>query len=85
MVRIAWSGRVHQEAALVRMVAPAWIPGPIHYSRCRSKRQHWLRSRQRCGLCVPIENSIDGSMLPTLDSLAIGVRLQVFAEEQRDV
>ncbi|WP_272871594.1 prephenate dehydratase domain-containing protein, partial [Mycobacterium tuberculosis] len=30
--------------------------------------------------CVPIENSIDGSVLPTLDSLAIGVRLQVFAE-----
>lgn len=35
--------------------------------------------------CVPIENSIDGSVLPTLDSLAIGVRLQVFAETTLDV
>ena len=30
--------------------------------------------------CVPIENSIDGSVTPTLDSLAIGSPLQVFAE-----
>jgi prephenate dehydratase len=30
--------------------------------------------------CVPIENSIEGSVLPTLDSLATGAPLQVFAE-----
>jgi prephenate dehydratase len=30
--------------------------------------------------CVPIENSIDGSVMPTLDSLAIGAPLQIFAE-----
>jgi prephenate dehydratase len=30
--------------------------------------------------CVPIENSIDGSVMPTLDSLAIGTALQIFAE-----
>lgn len=35
--------------------------------------------------CVPIENSIDGSVLPTLDSLAIGSPLQVFAELTLDV
>jgi prephenate dehydratase len=35
--------------------------------------------------CVPIENSIDGSIMPTLDSLAIGTPLQVFAELTLDV
>src|SRR6185312_12034048 len=30
--------------------------------------------------CVPIENSIDGSILPTLDSLATGAPLRLFAE-----
>lgn len=35
--------------------------------------------------CVPIENSIEGSVLPTLDSLASGPPLQVFAELTLDV
>jgi prephenate dehydratase len=35
--------------------------------------------------CVPIENSIDGSVMSTLDSLAIGAPLQVFAELTLDV
>jgi prephenate dehydratase len=35
--------------------------------------------------CVPIENSIDGSVMPTLDSLAGGSPLQVFAETTLDV
>ena len=35
--------------------------------------------------CVPIENSIDGSVLPTLDSLATGAPLQIFAELTLDV
>lgn len=35
--------------------------------------------------CVPIENSIEGSVLPTLDSLAAGTPLQVFAELTLDV
>lgn len=35
--------------------------------------------------CVPIENSIEGSVLPTLDSLAIGSPLQVYAELTLDV
>jgi len=30
--------------------------------------------------CVPIENSIDGSVLPTMDTLAVGPPLQVFRE-----
>ncbi|CAN3131448.1 prephenate dehydratase [Mycobacterium sp. smrl_JER01] len=35
--------------------------------------------------CVPIENSIDGSVIPTLDSLADGTPLQIFAELTLDV
>lgn len=35
--------------------------------------------------CVPIENSIEGSVLPTLDALAIGSPLQVYAELTLDV
>lgn len=30
--------------------------------------------------CVPIENSIDGSVIPTLDSLADGSAVQIYAE-----
>ncbi|MGE2718076.1 prephenate dehydratase [Mycolicibacterium litorale] len=30
--------------------------------------------------CVPIESSIEGSVLPTLDSLAVGAPVQIFAE-----
>lgn len=43
----------------------------------------------RCGdadfACVPIENSIDGSVLSTLDNLAGGTPLQIFAELTLDV
>lgn len=35
--------------------------------------------------CVPIENSIDGSVIPTLDSLAAGTPLQIYAELTLDV
>ena len=35
--------------------------------------------------CVPIENSIEGSILPTLDSLATGTPLRLFAELTLDV
>ena len=35
--------------------------------------------------CVPIENSIDGPVLPTLDSLAEGEPLQIYAELTLDV
>jgi len=35
--------------------------------------------------CVPIENSIEGSVLPTLDSLADGTPLQIYAELTLDV
>lgn len=60
----------------------------MHCSGCRSSAPAALAAVRDGGAdyaCVPIENSIDGSVLPTLDSLAIGVRLQVFAETTLDV
>jgi prephenate dehydratase len=44
-----------------------------------------VRNGQADYACVPIENSIDGSVMPTLDSLAIGSPLQIFAETTLDV
>ncbi|WP_295650734.1 prephenate dehydratase [uncultured Dietzia sp.] len=35
--------------------------------------------------CVPFENSVDGTVNPTSDALAVGDRLQIFAETQIDV
>src|SRR5690349_16463099 len=35
--------------------------------------------------CVPIENSIDGSVLPTLDNVATGAPVQIFAETTLDI
>lgn len=35
--------------------------------------------------CVPFENSVDGTVNPTSDALAVGTRLQIFAETELDV
>ncbi len=44
-----------------------------------------VRSGDADFACVPIENSIEGSVLPTLDSLADGTPLQIYAELTLDV
>ena len=44
-----------------------------------------VRSGDADYACVPIENSIEGSVLPTLDSLATGSELQIYAELTLDV
>jgi prephenate dehydratase len=44
-----------------------------------------VRSGDADYACVPIENSIDGTVLPTLDNLATGAPLQIFAELTLDV
>lgn len=93
VVRIAYLGPegTFTEAALVRMVAAGLVPetGPDALQRMPVESAPAALAAVRDGgadyACVPIENSIDGSVLPTLDSLAIGVRLQVFAETTLDV
>jgi prephenate dehydratase len=79
------------EAALLQMTAAGLIPDrgaealrqvPLESTPAALDA---VRNGQADYACVPIENSIDGSVMPTLDSLAIGSPLQVFAETTLDV
>lgn len=44
-----------------------------------------VRSGEADYACVPFENSVDGTVSPTSDSLAVGRHLQIFAETELDV
>ena len=44
-----------------------------------------VRSGEADYACVPFENSVDGTVNPTSDALAVGGRLQIFAETELDV
>ena len=93
MARIAFLGPegTFTEAALLQMTAAGLIPddGPDALQRLPIDSTPAALDAVRDGradyACVPIENSIDGSVMPTLDSLAIGSPLQVFAETTLDV
>ncbi|MBS4728017.1 prephenate dehydratase [Mycobacterium sp. SM1] len=93
MARVAYLGPAgtFTEAALLRMAAAGLIPEhrpdtlrplPIESTPAALDA---VRNGTADFACVPIENSIDGSVAPTLDSLAIGPPLQVFAEITLDV
>jgi prephenate dehydratase len=79
------------EAALLQMTAAGLIPadGAGEPKRLPLESTPAALDAVRSGdadyACVPIENSIDGSVMPTLDGLAIGSPLQVFAETTLDV
>lgn len=91
MARIAYLGPegTFTEAALLKMCAAGVIPGggggqpepmdstPAALAAVRAGAAEFA--------CVPIENSIEGSVLPTLDSLANGSPLQIYAELTLDV
>jgi len=93
VVRIAYLGPegTFTEAALIQMVAGDMVPGcsPQAWQPLPAENTPAALQAVRDGAadfaCVPIENSIEGSVLPTLDSLAIGPPLQVFAELALDV
>jgi prephenate dehydratase len=92
--RIAYLGPegTFTEAALIRMVNSAMVPGsgssdgltklPADSTTAALAA---VRSGAADFACVPIENSIEGSVLPTLDSLATGSELEIFAELTLDV
>jgi prephenate dehydratase len=93
VVRIAYLGPegTFTEAALLQITAAGLIPDqgldevrqlPIDSTAAALDT---VRDGGAEYACVPIENSIDGSVTPTLDSLAIGSPLQVFAETTLDV
>jgi prephenate dehydratase len=92
--RIAYLGPqgTFTEAALIAMAGGGMVPGsgpsnevtPLPTDSTTAA----LAAVRSCGAdyaCVPIENSIEGSVLPTLDSLATGSKLQIYAELTLDV
>ena len=95
MARIAYLGPegTFTEAALLRMVAAGAVPGTDGKSadvECVPQDStpaalDAVRGGTVDFACVPIENSIEGSVLPTLDSLAVGTPLQIYAELTLDV
>ncbi|MGI9162648.1 MAG: prephenate dehydratase [Mycobacterium sp.] len=91
MARIAYLGPegTFTEAALLRMAAAGAVPrgGEItpHPTETTPSAIESVRSGAADFACVPIENSIEGSVLPTLDSLAAGSPLQIYAELTLDV
>jgi prephenate dehydratase len=93
VVRIAYLGPegTFTEAALLQMTSAGLVPDqrPDALRRLPIESTPAALDAVRNGdadyACVPIENSIDGSVMATLDSLAIGSPLQVFAETTLDV
>ena len=93
MASIAYLGPegTFTEAALLQMIDADMVPqhGPAAVRPMPVDSTPAALDAVRDGAaayaCVPIENSIDGSVVPTLDSLAIGTPLQVFAELTLDV
>ena len=91
MARIAFLGPegTFTEAALLEMAAAGVVPGggDLHPEPAETTQTalEAVRSGVADLACVPIENSIEGSVLPTLDSLAGGSPLQIYAELTLDV
>lgn len=94
MPRIAYLGPegTFTEAALRALEADGLIPGggspasvqPLATDTAAAALAA-VRSADADFACVPIENSIDGSVMSTLDSLAVGPPLQIYAELTLDV
>jgi prephenate dehydratase len=89
--RIAYLGPegTFTEAALLKMSADGLVPGGSGITPDPAASPQVALEMVRAGdadyACVPIENSIDGSVLPTLDNLATGVPVQIFAETTLDI
>jgi prephenate dehydratase len=92
--RIAYLGPegTFTEAALLKISANGLVPGNSSrdgVTPIPTESTPAALAAVRCGdadyACVPIENSIEGSVLPTLDNLAIGTPVQIFAELTLDV
>lgn len=72
------------EVALLKMTAAGVVPSAGEFAPIPAESTPAALEAVRSGAaefaCVPIENSIEGSVLPTLDSLAAGPPLQIYAE-----
>lgn len=91
MIRIAYLGPqgTFSEAALLQMIGRGLIPEPGQVELVPADETSLLLENVRAGVtdyaCIPIENSIDGSISPSMDGLAKGTPVQVFAELTLDV
>lgn len=89
MSRVAYLGPrgTFSQAALIEMSARGMLPGTADEVDTVSTPAALdaVRDGGAEYACVPIENSIEGSVLPTLDSLAFGPALQIFGELTLDV
>jgi prephenate dehydratase len=91
--RVAYLGPqgTFTEAALLQMAAAGVIPGSAESELvplpCDSAAGALaaVRSGTADYACAPLENSIEGSVVPTNDSLATGAPLQIFGEHTLDV
>ena len=90
MPRIAYLGPegTFTEAALLGMSTAGMLPVPDFEPLAApspSAALEMVRGGDASYACVPIENSIEGSVLPTLDSLATGSEVRIFAEFTLDI
>jgi prephenate dehydratase len=91
VARIAYLGPegTFTEAALREMSAGGMVPGATEVEPVAAGSPPAALEMVRAGevdyACVPFENSIEGSVLPTLDSLSTGSKLQIFAEFTLDI
>ncbi|MBA0047444.1 prephenate dehydratase [Mycobacterium sp. NPDC050853] len=86
MQRITYLGPqgTFSEAALTRLQASGLIPGadsvePVPVVSPREALEQ-VQKGDASYACVPIESSLEGRVVPTLDTLAGGAPLQIFAE-----
>lgn len=90
MTRISYLGPAgtFTEAALFALTGAGLVPGadpqPVPVESTPAALDA-VRSGAVDYACVPIENSIEGGVTPTLDGLAGGSALQIFAETTLDV
>ncbi|MCW4354643.1 prephenate dehydratase [Hoyosella sp. YIM 151337] len=86
MQRISYFGPAgtFTEAALVQMEALGTVHGEAEHISAASPPAalDMVRSGQADMACVPIESSVEGPVVPTLDALARGDRLQIIADTE---
>jgi prephenate dehydratase len=87
--RIAYFGPsgTFTEMALAKLESSGVFAGPVERVAAASQGSalELIRAGDVDGAVVPIESSVEGSIAPTLDALAVGPRLQIVAETELDV
>ncbi|QBJ96669.1 prephenate dehydratase [Rhodococcus sp. ABRD24] len=89
MSRIAYFGPTgtFTEMALAQLEAAGTFDAPVERVSASSPPAALalVRTGQVDAAVVPIESSVEGSVPPTMDALALGDRLQIMAETELDV